>query len=143
MEMKKSVNRGNHVELLRFTTEHMEKSIVFKGLSNQIQNNLIEAVSSALLWAIKYEIKEVCFVAVLVEITDVSNKVQFSIVLRYFHRGKIKERFLRLSDISCDWHAQAIAEIICQFLTEFECSEKLGAPVYDGIATMAGNLNGV
>ncbi|KAJ4429304.1 hypothetical protein ANN_26308 [Periplaneta americana] len=124
--------------------EHLETSTVFKGISNRIQNDLIQAVGSTVLSAIKQEIIEVPFVAVMVdETSDVANKAQFSIVLRYVHEGEIKERFLGFCDISSDKHAQAIAELIRHFLSEFGCNEKFIAQTYDGAATMAGNLNGV
>lgn len=150
-ETENSVNRGNYVELLKYTAEydpllaeHLETSTVFKGISNRIQNDLIQAVGSTVLSAIKQEIIEVPFVAVMVdETSDVANKAQFSIVLRYVHEGEIKERFLGFCDISSDKHAQAIAELIRHFLSEFGCNEKLIAQTYDGAATMAGNLNGV
>ncbi|KAJ4441037.1 hypothetical protein ANN_10886 [Periplaneta americana] len=150
-ETENSVNRGNYVELLKYTAEydpllaeHLETSTMFKGISNRIQNDLIQAVGSTVLSAIKQEIIEVPFVAVMVdETSDVANKAQFSIVLLYVHEGEIKERFLGFCDISSDKHAQAIAELIRHFLSEFGCNEKLIAQTYDGAATMAGNLNGV
>ncbi|KAJ4432754.1 hypothetical protein ANN_21392 [Periplaneta americana] len=148
-ETENSVNRGNYVELLKYTAEydpllaeHLETSTVFKGISNRIQNELIQAVGSTVLSSIKQEIIEVPFVAVMVdETSDVANKAQFSIVLRYVHEGEIKERFLGFCDISNDKHSQAIAELIRHFLSEFGCNEKLIAQTYDGAATMAGNLN--
>ncbi|KAJ4436397.1 hypothetical protein ANN_19029 [Periplaneta americana] len=137
-ETENSVNRGNYVELLKYTAqydpllaEHLETSTVFEGISNRIQNDLIQAVGSTVLSAIKQEIIEIPFVAVMVdETSDVANKAQFSIVLRYVHEGEIKERFLGFCDISSDKHAQAIAELI-RHLSEFGCNEKLIAQTYE------------
>jgi hypothetical protein len=55
----------------------------------------------------------------------------------------MKERLLRFCDVCSDKHAQAIAELIHQFLTEFDTNKKLIAQAYDGESTIAGNLNGV
>lgn len=150
-ESETSINRGNYVELLKYTAEydpllkaHLETSTVFKGVSNRIQNDLIDAVANSLLEEVKLEIKEASFVSVLVdETTDVSNTAQFSIVLRYIHNGETKERFVGYCDVSENRTAPVIAEIIRQYLTEFDCNEKLVAQSYDGAATMAGNINGV
>ncbi|CAH0393730.1 unnamed protein product [Bemisia tabaci] len=77
------------------------------------------------------------------ETTDVSTKSQFSIVLRYVHKGVAKERFLGYCDISENKTAGAIVEKIRQYLTEFVCNEKLVAQAYDGTNTMSGNKTGV
>ena len=150
-ESSSSINRGNYVEILNLIAEydpilrtHLEMSTVFKGVSNHIQNDLIEAVASSLLEEIKSEIKETKFVSVLVdETTDVSTIAQLSIVLRYVYDGKTRERFIGFCDVSKDRTASSISEIIRQFLTEFSCNQKLIAQSYDGAANMAGNMNGV
>jgi hypothetical protein len=150
-ESKNSNNRGNYIELLKYTAdydpllaEHLETATVFKGFSSHIQNDLIDAVGSSLLCSIKEELKEANFVAVLVdETTDISNKAQFSIVFRYISDGQVKERFLGFSDISSDKHAPAISLLILEYLNNFECSKKIVAQTYDGASTMSGHLSGV
>ncbi|KAJ4447663.1 hypothetical protein ANN_09670 [Periplaneta americana] len=149
-ESSTSINRGNYVELLKYTAEydpllkaHLETSTVFKGVSNRIQNDLIEAVVKSLLEEIKLEIKLANYVAVLVgEITDVSNTAQFSIVLWYIHNGQTKERFIGFQDVSQNRTDPEIAELIRQYLTEFDSNNKLIAQSYDGAASMAGRING-
>lgn len=124
--------------------EHSETSTVFKGLSNHIQNDLLEAVSSSLLVTIKEDVKNATFVAVMVdETTNISNKAQFSIVLCYIANGQVEERFLGFCDISLDKRASAIADLIIKFLDKFECGDKLIAQTYDGASTMSGHLTGV
>lgn len=150
-ESETSINRGNYIELLKYTAEydpllktHLETSTVFKGVSNRIQNDLIEAVANSLLEEIKSEIKDAKFVSVLVdETTDVSNTAQLSLVLRYIYNGQTKERFVGFSDVSENRTASGISEIIRQYLTEFDCNDKLIAQSYDGAASMAGHINGV
>ncbi|KAJ4447754.1 hypothetical protein ANN_09762 [Periplaneta americana] len=142
-ESSTSINRGNYVELLKYTAEydpllkaHLETSTVFKGVSNRIQNDLIEAVAKSLL----EEIKLANYVAVLVdETTDVSNTAQFSIV----HNGQTKGRFIGFQGVSENRTAPEIAELIRQYLTEFDSNDKLIAQSYDGAASMAGRINGV
>ena len=89
-----------------------------------MKNDLIEAVSSAPLVAIKKKRnKEANFVAVLVDETF----KYLSAVLHYrypYDREEVKERFLEFTDVSCDRHAQAITELIRQLLIEFEFAVK-------------------
>ena len=93
----------------------METSTVFRGLYNRIQNNLIEEISSGLLVTTKNETKN--FLVVLFDdTTDVSNKARFSVVLH-----EKQQRFLGLTDISCDRHAKNIAELYTCLLYTSRC----------------------
>jgi hypothetical protein len=76
-ESKKSLNKGNYVELLLYTAEydrlldsHLKTSTVFTGTSPLIQNGLIAAVGSVLTDAIKQEIQKACFVSILLDETS-------------------------------------------------------------------------
>ena len=100
-----SSNRGNYVELLHAFDEkdlklarHLETSTVFSGLSNTIQNDLIEAISDVIRDDIKRDINAAPFVAVEVdETTDITNKAQISVIVRYVAKSefdcKVKEAF--------------------------------------------------
>lgn len=121
-ESAKSSNRGNYVELLHAFAEkdeklarHLETSTVFSGLSNRIQNDLIEAVSDVIKNDIRHEINAAPFVGVEVdETTDVTNKAQVSVILRYVDTSDVKEAFLGFDDVSDDRRAPAIADCIQQ-----------------------------
>lgn len=83
-ESASSVNRGNYVELVYAFAEENEKlakqletSTVFYGLSNRIQNDLIEAVGEVIRNNMIEEISKASFVAVEVdETTDITTKAQ-------------------------------------------------------------------
>lgn len=83
-ERANSSNCGNYGELLHGFAEkderlarHLETPTVFSGLSNRIQNDLIEAVGDIIRNYIKREINAAPFVAVEVdETTDVTNKAE-------------------------------------------------------------------
>uniref|UniRef100_UPI0037E77704 zinc finger MYM-type protein 1 n=1 Tax=Semicossyphus pulcher TaxID=241346 RepID=UPI0037E77704 len=150
-----SANRGNYVELLYAFAEkddrlarHLETSTVFSGLSNRIQNDLIKAVGDVITNDIKKEISAAPFVAVEVdETTDVTNKAQISVILRYVAKTEadceVKEAFLGFDDMSADRRAPAIAEYVLGVLEKYNCVDKLVAQTYDGAAVMASELNGV
>ena len=150
-----STNRGNYVELLHAIAEkddrlarHLETSTVFSGLSNRIQNDLIEAVGDVIRNDIKKEISAAPFVAVEVdETTDVTNQAQISVILRYVATTEagceVREAFLGFDDVSKDRRAPAIAEYVLGVLEKYDCVEKLVAQTYDGAAVMASELNGV
>ncbi|XP_061775076.1 zinc finger MYM-type protein 1-like isoform X1 [Nerophis ophidion] len=152
-----STNRGNYVELLYAIAEndhddrlarHLETSTVFSGLSNTIQNDLIEAVGDVIRNDIKKEISAAPFVAVEVdETTDVTNQAQISVILRYVAKTEagylVREAFLGFDDVSNDRRAPAIAEYVLGVLKKYDCVKKLVAQTYDGAAVMASELNGV
>ena len=63
---------------------------MFSGLSNRIQNDLIEAVGEVIRNDIQNEINAASFVAVEVdETTDVTNKAQISVILRYVAKSEV------------------------------------------------------
>ena len=154
-ESAKSTNRGNYVELVHSYAEkderlerHLETATVFSGLSNHIQNDLIEAVGDVIRNDIKKDINAAPFVAVEVdETTDVTNKAQISVILRYVATGEVacevKEAFLGFDDVSDDRRAAAVAEYVFGVLEKYDCVRKLVAQTYDGAAVMASDLNGV
>jgi len=79
---------------------------VFSGFSNIIQNNLIEAIGDVIRYYMK-EISAALFVAAEVdESTDVTNKAQISVILRYVTKSEVacevKEAFLGFHDVSND-----------------------------------------
>ena len=104
-----SANRGNYVELLYSLAEkddrlarHLETFTVFSGLSNRIQNDLIQAVRDVITNDIKKEISAAPFVAVEVDkTTDGTQKAQISVILRYVAQTEanceVKEAFLLAS----------------------------------------------
>ena len=96
-ESANSFNHGNYVEQIYAFAEnnkklarHLETSTMFSGLSNRIQNDLIEAVVKM----IRNDINEALFVVVEVdEKTDVTQKTQIFVIFRYL-RLRIKSRKL-------------------------------------------------
>ena len=102
---------------------------------------------------IKKEINAAPLVAVEVdETTDVTNKAQISIILRYVATTtsdsgevacQVKEAFLGFDDVSDDRRAAAIAEYVFGVLEKYDSVRKLVAQTYDGASVMASELNGV
>ncbi|XP_063816563.1 solute carrier family 35 member C2 isoform X1 [Pseudophryne corroboree] len=150
-ESASSFNRGNYVQLLQAFAEeneelarHLETSTVFSGLSNRIQNDLIEAIGDVIRNDIKEEINAAPFVAVEVdETTDVTSKAQLSVILRYVAKSEVKEAFLGFDDVSEDRRAPAIAEYLLGVLEQYNCLKKLVSQTYDGASVMASDLNGL
>ena len=97
-------NRGNYVELIYAFAEnverisrHLETSTVFSGLSNRVQNYIIEAVEEVIRTDIRKNINKAYFGAVEVdETTDVTQKAQISVIFRYVCEASymVKKAFL-------------------------------------------------
>nr|XP_015919850.2 zinc finger MYM-type protein 1 [Parasteatoda tepidariorum] len=87
-EKTSSLNQGNYVETLNLLklydpvlAEHFENSTVFKGTSNDIQNELISIISEELIETIKREVEEADFVALILdEALDIRRRSQLSTV---------------------------------------------------------------
>ncbi|KAF2887799.1 hypothetical protein ILUMI_18374 [Ignelater luminosus] len=150
-ERKDITNRGNYIELIKLLSlydeklaTHLQESSVFSGISNHIQNDLIESVASIMMDSIKAEIKECMFVAILLdETSDVSNHSQLSTMVRYVTKsGYVCGRFLGFTDVSADRSATALSKHVIETIQQLCCGDKFIAQAYDGAAVMSGELNG-
>lgn len=153
-ETKASDNRGNYLELLDFLAsnesimkEHLESDAVFKGTSSEIQNELIESVNDVINEYIMDEIHKCRFLSIQAdETTDVSNKAQLSVILRYVNieTATIEERFMGFYDVSANKTAGGISSVLLNLLQKWQIpAEKLICQTYDGASVMAGQHGGV
>ena len=88
---------------------------MFSGLSNRIQNDIIEAVAEVFQTDIRKDMNKASFVAAEVdETTDVTQKSQISVIFRYVCEASylVKEAFLGFDDVSDDRRASAIAQYV-------------------------------
>uniref|UniRef100_H3ALD6 DUF4371 domain-containing protein n=1 Tax=Latimeria chalumnae TaxID=7897 RepID=H3ALD6_LATCH len=151
-ESATSLNRGNYVEMAHFLSRYDDRlathlstaSSVFTGLSNHIQNDIVQSVSAIILDFIKKELSAAPFVAIMVdETSDISLHSQASVVFRYVDEdGKAQEQFVGFKDISADRSAKALADMVFKYLEEFQCGNKLVAQT-DGAAIMSGEVSGL
>ena len=104
-ESEASINCENYEELLHLVSKydvklanHQATASVLPGISNRIQNDLINSVQISMLSEIEKKVAKANFVAILLDKTgDVSNFAQLSIVFRYVTKDcVIKEQFLRV-----------------------------------------------
>lgn len=150
-EDEESLNKGNYLEILNllameelFMRDHLDTNSVFKGISPDIQNDLIKAVAIVIRENIVRELSEAEFVSIQAdETTDVSIKAQLSLIVRYVHGVLVQERFLGFYDVSADKSAQGLATKIIDVLKECNISNKVICQTYDGASVMAGRHRGV
>lgn len=149
-----SINRGNFKELLALLLQRSSVEIqqhyatiknVFSAESKTIQNELVDCISEYIRDFIKIEISETSFFSIQVDdTTDISQKSQCSIILRYVTlKGILVERFLGFYDVSSDRTAEALFGLLDSILTKFNYKYKLVAQCYDGASVMSGHLNGL
>lgn len=151
-ESESSLNKGNFIELLNLCAkrdvrlknkiECLPKNA--KYIHHSIQNQLFSVMSQLVLLSISNEIKECKYFAILADETkDVSKTEQVSIMVRYFHKNIINERFLGF--VPCfSLNAQSLFNYIKRTLSD--CAIDINncvAQTYDGAAVMSGNANGV
>ena len=111
-EESQSNNKGNYRELvyaLGESDEVIKKYLsptasgnrrVFSGLSNHIQNDLIESVAAQIRKAIVLELRDAPFASVLVdESTDSARYSQLSILIRYVTTSGPHERFINFKNV--------------------------------------------
>ena len=149
-------NPGNFQALLKLCSDIGSDSNLAKHLENApknatyrsktIQNQIINVVGDKITDEIVKGVKESKFFSVLAdEATDVSNKEQMSLVLRYVDENlKVKEDFVKF--IHCDTGFSG-EQLAMKILEEIE---KLGLSMdncrgqgYDGAGAMAGKDRGV
>ncbi|XP_072384690.1 uncharacterized protein [Diabrotica undecimpunctata] len=151
-ETQTSDNPGIFRGLINFTAEldktlaqHLEESTVFKGISKEIQNNILDCMLELCQDKILEEIRESPYLAVMAdEITDISAKSQMVVVFRYCRNGAPVERFwtyLVPSKLNADTLSKNIFSVLDPILEN--SNNKLIAQSYDGAAVMCGQHAGV
>lgn len=74
--------------------DHFQNSVVFKGTSKIIENELLDCILTVARNQILMEIYNSDFVAIIVdETTDVANTFQLALIFRYEINGKPVEHF--------------------------------------------------
>lgn len=153
-ESLESLNRGNFKEVFKCLikrnqdlTEHSEKfSNIFTGQSKTIQNELIFCIHEYLTDFIKNEVtdKECFFFGVMADdTTDITERSQCAITIRYVIKGCLHERFLGFFDVSENRTADALYNLLESVLEPYNFRERLVAQCYDGASVMSGELNGL
>lgn len=151
-ESEDSLNRGNFKAIFNLVIsrnpelkQHWDNMGFFRGLSKTIQNELIECFQDELIKVIESDINLAPFFACMVdETTDISEKTQFSIVVRLVDsNGEIQEYFLGFYGVNEDRTADGLCNVLCKALEKFNIKHKLVAQTYDGCSVMSGELNGL
>lgn len=150
-EEKRASNEGNFIELVRFRAEtdqvllkHLENAPKnAKYTSKTIQNELIDVIGKAICNEIIEEVLEARFYTVIAdEVTDISNKEQLSICLRYVHNSVIKEVFVDFAEAE-RITGETLANVIIQWLSKQGLSlANLRGQCYDGASNMSGARSG-
>lgn len=151
-ETADSVNPGVFKGLINFTAEldyalktHLEKATVFKGISKEIQNDILDCTLTICQIQIKTEINQADFLSIIAdETTDVSNSFQMSIVFRYLLTdGSPVERFWGFFNPT-GHDAKCLSECIKSTLKDVLTDKnKLITQSYDGANVMSGHISGV
>ena len=98
-EDEKSMNRGNFLELLELRSHDIpvlnDKSIKFKYLSHQHQDEILNIIASKIKKTICIEMRDKPFSIIVDETPDISTHEQVTFCVRYPDENlRIRERFI-------------------------------------------------
>ena len=146
-------NRGNFLELLHLRCKDIpwlaaklakQKEKHAQWLSPDIQNELLDIYSNQILHIITTTIKESSYFALIVdETTDISNKEQVAVCLRYVTKGATTESFLGYIEVESTT-GENLFNLVLNKLQKFGLDiSKLVGQCYDGAANMSGCKKGL
>ena len=145
-------NEGNFVQLVKFRAEtdeiladHLSKCPRnARYTSKTIQNELIQVAGGKIRTDILKEVKHAKFYSIIAdEVTDVSNKEELSLVLRYIHEEQVREVFLDFLEVE-RITGKVLGETILRWLRRHDISPTdMCGQCYDGASNMAGARGGV
>ena len=147
----KHSNPGNFIELVCFgaetdniLSEHLKNSPRnARYTSKTIQNELIEVVGKYICNEIIAEVKKSQYYTVIVdEVTDISNKEQLSIYLRYVYYGTVKEVFIAFVSVERITGKNIAAAILNWIQTVGLSPSDMRGQCYDGASNMSGARSG-
>ncbi len=144
-------NEGNFVQLVRFRAETDEVLADHLSMcprnarytSKTIQNELLTVAGNKIRTDILEEVKSAKFYSIIAdEVTDVSNKEEWSLVIRYIHDGQIREvfvDFLQVERIT----GKFLGNAILKWLRNHSISPAdMRGQCYDGASNMSGARSG-
>lgn len=150
-----SDNHGNFLALLKFRVEAgdtllgehlMTAARNATYTSNTIQNQIIDVLADQVRQKIVQNVQAAKWYTVIAdEVTDVSNKEQLSIVLRYIDGDSQSVREDLVGFVECDMgiSGRSLANKIISYLEELGLDlNNLRGQAYDGAGNMAGSVNG-
>nr|XP_023922400.1 zinc finger MYM-type protein 1-like [Quercus suber] len=146
-----SKNRGNFIELIKFTSIFNDKiaSVVLenapgnaKYTSPTIQKEILHILASNVRNAICEEIGDAKFCILVDEARDESKREQMAIILRFVDKeGFIKERFFHVVHVR-DTTALTLKNEICAVISHYNLHiENIRGQGYDGASNMRGEWN--
>ncbi|KAK4605151.1 hypothetical protein RGQ29_013284 [Quercus rubra] len=148
-----SKNRGNFIELIKFTSTFNDKvaSVVLENAPGNakytlptIQKEILHILANNVQNAIREEIGDAKFCILVDEARDESKKEQMAIILRFVDKeGFIKERFFHVVHVR-DTTALTLKNEICAVLSRYNLHiENIRSQGYDGASNMRGEWNGL
>ncbi|KAG7583845.1 Ribonuclease H-like superfamily [Arabidopsis suecica] len=152
-ESEKSANRGNFVELLKYTADQNEvvsKVILDNAPGNnqmtspKIQKDIVHCFAEEVVKSIIEEIDHDVFGLLVDESADVSDKEQMAVVFRFVDKnGIVKERFMSITHVS-ETSATSLKSAIDGLFAKYGLSiKKVRGQGYDGASNMKGEFNGL
>ena len=107
--------------------------------SKGIQNELIDVVGQSIQLDIISEVQAAQFYSIIAdEVTDVANKEELSLVLRYIHNEEIKEIFVDFIQVE-RITGEVLGSMIVEWLTSHNlCLSGMRGQCYDGASNMSG-----
>ncbi|KAL4126029.1 hypothetical protein QTP88_010261 [Uroleucon formosanum] len=153
-----SNNRGNFLELLGLfgkyhapLNAHLQKINSKKYnrltfLSAESQNKMLSILAEIVRSKILRDIKKSNLFSVIIDTTtDISNKEQFTFLMRYVNeQGNIEERLIALVTAP-DSTGRGLFEVFCNITEKYgiDWKKRLCAQVFDGAASMQGKYSGL
>lgn len=155
MERHVSANHGNFWALLKFRVEAGDKVLeehLATAVRNatytsaDIQNQIIVILGEHIRDQIIQNVKKVPWFTIIAdEVTDLANREQLSLVIRYVHPDDnlVREDFLTFLECDNGITGSCLAEKILGFLRDCDLDlTKLRGQAYDGAGNMSGRTRG-
>ncbi|KAF8075442.1 hypothetical protein N665_1093s0003 [Sinapis alba] len=152
-ESMDSVNKGNFLELVKYTAEQNElvSKVVLENapknnqmVSHKIQTNIVHCFAEEVIESIIKEVGHDIFCLLVDESADVSDKEQMAMVFRFVDtHGVVKERFVGLTHVKETSSLSLKSAVDSLFAKHGLSMKKLGGQGYDGASNMKGEFNGM
>ncbi|EOA33131.1 hypothetical protein CARUB_v10016470mg [Capsella rubella] len=152
-ESEESANRGNFLELVKYTGEQndaISKVILNNAPKNnqmiapKIQKEIVNCFAEEVVKSVIEEIDHGVFGLLVDESADISHKEQMAVVFRFVDKsGDVKERFIGVVHVK-ETSSASLKSAIDNLFAKYGLSlKKLRGQGYDGASNMKGEFNGL